>query len=99
MREGSNLLTRPWQAMEDDRKHGQDRSVAEWRPPKPPCRIGKDACDQMSFPKVTLLIFSVFILIAVSNASSSSLHLKHGALRNRYVSLRIERQFFKMKNA
>jgi len=46
-----------------------------------------------------LLIFSVFILIAVSNASSSSLHLKHGALRNRYVSSEIERQFFKMKNA
>ena len=51
------------------------------------------------FSKVTLHIFSVFILIAVSNASSSSLHLKHGALRNRYVSLEIERQFFKMKNA
>ena len=28
-------------------------------------------------PKVTLLIFSVLIFIVVSNASSSSLHLKH----------------------
>jgi len=54
---------------------------------------------KLSFPKVTLLIFSVFILIVVSNASSSSMHIKHGALRNRYVSLGIERQFFKMKNA
>jgi len=98
VREGSNLLTRPWQAKDDDRKHGRDRSAAERRP-RPPCRIGRDACDQLSFPKVTLLIFSVFILIAVSNASSSSLHMKHGALRNRYVSLGIERQFFMMKNA
>ena len=39
------------------------------------------------------------IFIAVSNVSSSSLHLKHGPLRDKYVSLRIERQFFKMKNA
>jgi len=43
-------------------------------------RIGRDACDQLSFPKVILHIFSMFIPIAVSNASSSSLHLKHGAL-------------------
>ena len=98
MREGSNLLTKPWQAKDDDRKHGRDRSVAERRP-RPLCRIGRDVCDQLSFPKVTLLIFSVFILIAVLNASSSSLHLKHGALRNRYVSLGTERQFFKMKKA
>jgi len=98
VREGSNLLTRPWQAKDDDRKLGRDRSAAEQKP-RPPCRIGRDACDQLSFPKVTLLIFSVFILIAVLNASSSSLYLKHGALRNRYVSLGIERQFFKMNNA
>jgi len=98
VREGSNLLTRPCQAKDDDRKHGRDRSAAERRP-RPPCRIGRVACDQLSFPEVTLLIFSVFIFIAVSNASSSSLHLKHGALRSRYVSLGIERQFFKMKNA
>jgi len=98
VRKGSNLLLRPWQAKDDDRKHGRDRSAAERRP-RPPCWIGRDACDQLSFPKVTLHIFSVFILIAVSNASSSSLHLKHGALHNRYVSLGIERQFFKIKNA
>ena len=85
MREGSNLLTRPWQAKDDDRKHGKDRSAVEWRP-RPPCQIGRDACDQLPFPKVTLLIFSLFILVAVSNASSSLLHLKHGALCNRYVS-------------
>jgi len=98
MREESNLLTTPWQAKDDYRKHGRDRSTAERRP-RPSCRIGRDACDQLSFPKVTLLMFAVFILIAVSNASSSSLHLKHWALRNRYVSLGIERQFFKMKDA
>jgi len=44
-------------------------------------------------------IFSVLIFIAVSNASSSSLHLKHGAIRSKYVSLGVERQLFKMKNA
>jgi len=98
VRKGSNLLTRPWQAKDDDRKHGRDRSTAERRP-RPPCQIGRDACDQLSFPKVMLHIFSVFILIAVSNASSSPLHLNHGALLNRYVSLGIERQFFKIKNA
>ena len=76
MREGSNLLTRPWQAKDDDRKHGSDSSAAERRP-RPPCRFGGDACDQLYFPKVTLLIFSVLIFIVVSNASSSSLHLKH----------------------
>jgi len=79
VKEGSNLLMRPWQAKNNDRKYGRDRSAAERRP-RPPCRIGKDACDQLSFPKVTLLIFSMFIIIAVSNASSSSLFLKHGAL-------------------
>jgi len=98
MREGSNLLTRPWQAKDDDRKHGRDRPAAERRP-RPPCPVGRDACDQLYFPKVTLHIFSVFILIAVSNASSSFLHMKHGALRNSCVSLGIERQFFKIKNA
>jgi len=98
VREGSNLLMRPWEAKDDDRKHGRDRFAAERRP-RPPCQIGMDACDQLSLSKDTLLIFSVFILIAVSNASSSSLHLKHGALLNRYVSLGIERQFFKKKNA
>ena len=85
MREGSNLLTRLWQAKDDDRKHGRDRS-AEERRPRLPCRIGRDACDQLSFPNVTLLIFSVFIFIAVWNASSFSLHLKHGTLRDKYVS-------------
>jgi len=60
VREGSNLLTRPWQVKDDDRKHGRDRSVAEWRP-RP--LIGRDACDQQSFPKVTLLIFFVFVLM------------------------------------
>ena len=65
MREGSNLLIWPWQAKDDNRKHGRDRSAAERRP-RPLCQIGKDACDQVSFPKVTLHIFSVFILM-VSN--------------------------------
>ena len=91
-------MTRPWQAKDDNRKHGRDRSGAERRP-RPPCHISKNACDQLSFPKVTSHIFFVFILIAVSNASSSSLHLKHGALCNRYVSLGIEKQFFKIKTA
>ena len=62
MREGSNLLTRPWQAKNDDRKHGRDMSAAERRP-RSPYRIGRDACDQLSFPKVTLLIFSCLFLL------------------------------------
>jgi len=47
VREGSNLLMRPCQAKDDDRKHGRDsdRSVVERRP-RPPCRIGRDVCDQ-----------------------------------------------------
>ena len=36
-REGSNPLMRPWQAKDDDRKHGRDRSAAERRP-RLPCR-------------------------------------------------------------
>jgi len=70
VRKGSNLLTRSWQ-VKDDRKHGRNRSAAEWRP-RLPCRIGKDACDQLSFQKVTLLIFSMLIYIAVSTTLSSS---------------------------
>jgi len=62
VREGSNLLTRLWQAKDDDRKHGRDRSAAE-RKPRPPCLIGRDACDQLSFPKVTLLIFPCLFLL------------------------------------
>jgi len=48
----------------------RDWSVMEQRP-RPPCQIGKDACDQLSFPKVTvtLHIFSMLIFIAVSEAS------------------------------
>ena len=74
-----------------------DRSAAERRP-RPACLIGRDACDQFS-PKDTLHIFSMLVFIAVSNTSSSFLHLKHGALRSRYMSLGIERQFCNMKNA
>ena len=51
------------------------------------------------FSESHVTYFSVFIFITVSNASSSSLHLQHGAQRNKYVRLGIERQFFKMKNA
>jgi len=64
-----------------------------------PGLIGRDACDQFSTPKVTSHIFSMLVFMPVSNTSSSSLHLKHGAVRSRYMSLGIERQFFNMKNA
>ena len=57
MREESNLLIRPWQAKDDDRKHCRDRSVAEQRP-RLPCGIGRNAW-KLSFPKVTLLIICV----------------------------------------
>ena len=69
------------------------------RRPRPACLIGRDACDQFSSPKDTLHIFYMLVFMAVSNTSSSFLHLKHGALRSRYMSLGIERQFFNMKNA
>jgi len=39
----------------------------------------------------------MLVFIAMSNTSSSSLHLKHGALCSKYMSLGIERQFFNMK--
>jgi len=79
VRDESNLLMRSWQAKDRDRKHGRDRSVAvasmsDWQ-----------GCLRLTvFSKSHITYFSVFILIAVSNASSSSLHLKHGALSNRY---------------
>jgi len=73
-------------------------STAERRP-RPACLIGRDACEQFSFPKDTSHIFYMLVFMAVSNTSSFSLHLKHGALRSRYMSLGIERQFFNMKNA
>ena len=57
--------------------------------PKPACLIGRDACDQFSSPKDTLHIFSMLVFMAVSNTSSSSLHLKHGALCSKYTSLGI----------
>jgi len=43
----------------------------------------------------------MLVFMDVSNTSSSFLHLKHGALRSRYMSLgiEIEKQFFNMKNA
>ena len=63
------------------------------------CLISRDACDQFSSPKDTLHIFSLLFFMAVLDTSSSSLHLKHGALRSRYMSLEIEWQFFNMKNA
>jgi len=56
--------------------------------------IGKDACDQLSKRHVTY--FSMLVFTAMSNTSSSSLHLKHD---DAVTSFRIERQFFKMKNA
>jgi len=49
------------------------------------------------FSKSHTAYFSVLIFIAVSNISSSSMHLKHGALCNKFVSLGIERQFLKME--
>jgi len=64
---------------------GWDRSAAERRP-RPACLFGRDACDQFSSPKDTLHIFSMLFFMAVSNTSSSALHLKHGALRSRYMS-------------
>jgi len=56
----------------------------------PACLIGRDACDQFSSPEDILHVFSKLVFMAVSNTSSSSLHLKHGALCTRYVSLGIE---------
>ena len=49
------------------------------------------------FSKSHTAYFSVLIFIAVSNISSFSMHLKHGALCNKFVSLGIERQFLKME--
>ena len=46
---------------DDDRKHGRDKSAVE-RTPRPPCQIGSDACDQLSFPKVTLFFLCLFLL-------------------------------------
>jgi len=63
---------------------------------RPGCPIGRNACDQFSFPKDMLHIFSILVLMAVSNTSSSSLHLVHYAVN---MSLGIDRQIFKMKNA
>ena len=72
--------------------HDRDRSAAERRP-RPACLIGRDACDQFSSPKATLHIFSTLVFMAVSNTSSSYLHLKHGALRSRYMSLGMRGSF------
>jgi len=47
-------------------KHGRDGYVVERRP-RPTCRTGRDACDQLSFPKDTLHIFSILVFTAVSN--------------------------------
>jgi len=91
-------LTRPQEAWDGDMKHGRDRSVAE-RSSRPPCRIGRDAYDQFSFPKVTSHIFSMLVFTVVLNASSSSLLLKHGTLCSKYIGLEIEKQLFKMKKA
>jgi len=52
-------------------KHGGiSTSIAEWKP-QPSCQISRDrdACDQLSFSKVTWHILSMLIFIAVSNAS------------------------------
>ena len=84
-------MTMPLQACDDARKHGRDMSAAEQRP-RPACLIGRDTCDQFSL-KDTLHIFSMLVFMAVSNTSSSFLHLKHGALRSRYMSLGIESRF------
>jgi len=48
------------------------------------------------FQKSHYLFFRVYSYCGVERFK---FHLKHGALSNRYVSLGIERQFFKMKNA
>ena len=93
VKKGSKWLTRPLQAWDDDRKHGRDMSAAVQRP-RPACLIGWDACEQFSSPKDTLHIFPCHFFMAVSNTSSPSLHLKHGALHSKYMSLGIERQFF-----
>jgi len=69
------------------------------RRPRPACLIGRDACDQFSSPKDTLHNFSMLVFMAVSNTSSSCLHLMHGEIHSRHMSLGIERQFFNMKNA
>ena len=62
VRKRSNLLARPWQAEDDDKKHGRDRSAVERRP-RPLCQIGSDACDQLSFPKVALFFSCLFLLL------------------------------------
>ena len=46
---------------DEDRKHGKDGAVVERRP-RPPCRMGKDACNQHSFPKTMLQIFQCWFL-------------------------------------
>ena len=89
-REGSKRL-RSLQTWDDDWKHGRDRSAAKWRS-RSTCLIGRDSCDLLPSPKDTLCIFSMLVFMAVSNTSSSFLHLKHGALCSKYISLGIERQ-------
>jgi len=98
VRDGSNLLTRPWQANEDDKKHGQDRSVAERWPPKPPCWIGKDACDQASFQSHITYFFRVYSYCGVE-CLKFLFALEAWGTTQQILSLGIERQFFKMKNA
>ena len=61
VREGSYLLTRPWQVKGNDRKHGRDRSAAV-QSLRSPCGIGRDACNQLSFPMGILLAFPICCL-------------------------------------
>jgi len=67
-----------------DKALGRDRSLAEQMPRQASIKILR---DQLSFPEVTLHIFSVLVFITVSNAPSSSIYLKHGTLHGKYMSL------------
>ena len=82
---------------DEDRKHGKDGAVVERRP-RPPCRMGKDACNQHSFPKTMLQIFQCWFLQFYQIPAFGQ-----WPWNKRYfpenVSGGINKQFFRMKNA
>ena len=100
VREGSNLLTRPWQAKDDDRKHGRDRSAAERRP-RTPWSDWQGCLWPAIFSKSHITyFFHVYSYCGVKRLKFLfALEAWGTRLCNRYASLGIERQFFKIKNA
>jgi len=77
------------------RKHGRDRSAAERRP-RLPCRFGKDACDQLSFPKVTFNISYFFRVYSYGGVKRFKFlfALEAWSTTQQICELGIERQFF-----